>query len=285
MRKEMALRFVAEKFKNHVAAYRDLGEVAILDWAKPRTSDNAVRIVFDKLGHTINVSGDLGWAVICPTCRCDLESAALSFRDVGYFAEKIKTSSHMYVYDVEAAKDELTARLLPESLPFEQRPLRVVLCKSILDQLGPDGKGPLDLITSDLLKSIDKNAYAWIGTVGKQYSSRVYFWMYTIQMAWEQIKGKKLPILHKVLELSTAHLTAETREFVDQCATTAASNVTAFRKEDFGAHYGWWVFCCDTDDVPEDLRRCVQYADANNAAWIEFDNDGPVYAELPVYED
>lgn len=182
------------KFANHVATYRDLGSISILDWKNPENINYSLRYVFDKEGHTMTITGDLGYAVVCPTCMVDLEHCVDAFRNsIDYFAEKIRASSDLYVYDEDAAKKTLREFLLSDDLDDDEKAYREALIEDIMEDydVSRPGVRVLDDDTSNKLNSIDSDAWEWIGTIGRCYHLRVYMWMYGLQMAWEQIKAEQ----------------------------------------------------------------------------------------------
>lgn len=274
-----------EKFKNHIATYCDFGDVATLTWAKSERREYGMRYVFDKVAHTMTITGDLGYAVVCPTCKVDLEHCAEAFRNsVDYFAEKIKASSDLYVYDEDDAIAELRERLLRDDLSSREKTKREALIMNIMESYdeGQPGVRPLDDETESNLAFIDRDAWEWLGTIGRRYHLRVYLWMYGLQMAWKQVKNKNNPELHVVLGISTKHISKETQDYLDVCADGGSSD-TVYIKEDCCDKYGWWVACFEEPEsgTPEDLRRCIEFAQKHGANWLMLDWNATVYAELP----
>lgn len=288
MKEKEALQHAMEKFKDHVATYCDYGNVATLTWAKPGTIDYSMRFVFDREGHTVTISGDLGHAVLQPTCKCDLEHCAKAFgSSIDYFAEKIRASSNMYIYDEEEAKAELRDRLLHEEVDEQEKVIRENLIDDIMRNFDRwDGVGTLDDDTSNILTNVDPDAFELLGSLGRHYHLRVYLWMYALQMAWKQVKAKDQPEIHVVLGMSTAHISPKTQEFLDQCVDGPVGSAT-FRKEDACGNYGWWVACFEEpdEDIPDDLRECILFAQEHGADWIMFDGDATSYDDLPKYND
>lgn len=85
-----------------------------------------------------------------------------------------------------------------------------------------------------------------------------------------------------LLDLSTGHLSLDTRERLERAEDCAALGVTwrengyflSANPENFRHH-----------DLPPDLLHCVRYAHANGAAYLLFDQDAAPQAGLPWYED
>ena len=89
---------------------------------------------------------------------------------------------------------------------------------------------------------------------------------------------------HNMLALSTAHVTKETADLMDN---DKAKGVVLYNKD--GA--GWFVYipeACDfdelEDDCPSDLYQCMKFALDNGFDWIMFDCGVDVISELPEYE-
>lgn len=285
MKGKDVLQHAREKFKNHVATYCDYGDVATLTWAKPGTKEHSIRFVFDREFQTVTITGDLGEAVLWPTCKCDLEHCAKAFGSIDYFAEKIRTSSYMYDYNAKEAEAELRAYLLEEHLTREERAERELLIATIMEDFSRDtGVRELADDTSNWLNSISPDAFEWIGSIGRQYDMNVYLWMYALQMAYKQVKEKDQPEIHVVLGMSTAHISPKTQEYLDECVDGRVGSAT-FRKEDVCGNYGWWVACFEEpdEDIPDDLRECILFAQKRGADWIMFDGAATSYEELPKY--
>lgn len=107
-----------------------------------------------------------------------------------------------------------------------------------------------------------------------------------------------------MLDLSTGHLSLETREWLEQPGNAAAANVTLRENGYFvPAHHDGDspdIFfqmapmrapahhaddSPDLNIVPLDLLHCVRYAGANGASYVLFDSDADRQPGLPWYED
>jgi len=93
--------------------------------------------------------------------------------------------------------------------------------------------------------------------------------------------------IHKMLALSTGHLTRETRGLLDQAAnphrqTMAYKMPVTFMKDE----YGWFVHVAeDTPLCPTDLEACLHLARHKHCGWIMFDRDVDPIEVLPTFED
>ena len=191
--REQAYQHALGRFSEHVATYKDYGELAVLNWQKLGRKEYSIRYVFDKVGNTLSIAGDLGEAVLYPTCKCDLANCARSFRDsIDYFAEKIRTSSNMYVYDEVEARAGLRERLLHDDMDDDEKEDREDLIDEIMRDFDRwQGVRTLDDDTSNQLTNIDPDVFEFIGSLGQHYHLRVYLWMLGLQFAWRQLQEKE----------------------------------------------------------------------------------------------
>lgn len=87
-----------------------------------------------------------------------------------------------------------------------------------------------------------------------------------------------------LLDLSTGHLSLETREWLEEPANAERAGVTP-------RTHGYFVTAQSGDDFPDvgrvplDLVHCMRYAGANGASYVLFDTDAMRQDGLPWYED
>lgn len=115
--------------------------------------------------------------------------------------------------------------------------------------------------------------------------------------------------IRKVLGLSTAHISVETRMCLKRTAHMAEIGDNEADDEDdvigltvYDFCYGFFVFTgglkiiggkiCNTynnnapcSPMPRDLADCISLALENDCQWIQFDGDAGEVEQLPVYED
>jgi len=88
----------------------------------------------------------------------------------------------------------------------------------------------------------------------------------------------------KMLDVSTAHLSPETRQRLE---TSDIEGVLFYPK----GPWGWFINVPSRDDgltagdeVPADLKNCIEFAQTLEKEWILFDCDGSIVQELPKFE-
>ena len=92
--------------------------------------------------------------------------------------------------------------------------------------------------------------------------------------------------IRAVLDLSTAHLTTDTRDLLDRWGVISATD-GAISPIVASTGCGWFVHVNETRgaDVPDDLWACIEAGRAMNCDYLLFDRDGDELAELAVYSD
>lgn len=187
-------------FSKHVALLESVGkDIEILDFRKPNSVEYALRIVFDnERGSGVYISGDLGEAVVYPTCRAKLTDMALCFtrRDENgeldvkesYFLEKVKATSDRYVWDYEGFEADFRAHCkeygIDEDVADEFLEDNMGTFGGI--EIGDDGIR-IDGYVTDKIQEIDEDYLEWFFDCGKRINPRVIMWLVGMRLAWEQV--------------------------------------------------------------------------------------------------
>ena len=97
-----------ENFKNHIAKFTDYGNIKILDFKAPDTSDYRIRFLFEEDYCKLHISGDLGELIATNYNNMTYKGFKDFVHNTGYFEEKINcTSRKIYSYDENKAKQDL----------------------------------------------------------------------------------------------------------------------------------------------------------------------------------
>ncbi|MBW5471550.1 hypothetical protein GPJ61_27570 [Brevibacillus formosus] len=88
-----------------------------------------------------------------------------------------------------------------------------------------------------------------------------------------------------MLELSTAHISLETNQMLEDNTLSIAFVAKSYR----GIQYGWFIAVPydDEDDLmwlPDDLEKIVNLAKERNLDWVMLDCEGARSEHLPVFE-
>lgn len=94
--------------------------------------------------------------------------------------------------------------------------------------------------------------------------------------------------MYNMIGMSTSHLRMETLVKMEHNPIDFDIAFYEKREDWSGNLVGFFVpilhgYC--PSDIPDDLRRCYEYADSIGADWIMFDGDEDEVPELPVYYD
>lgn len=97
-----------ENFKNHIATFTDHGNIKILDFKAPDTSNYRIRFLFEEDYCKLHISGDLGELTATNYNNMTYDGFKAFTHNTGYFEEKIDCLSRkIYSYDENKAKQDL----------------------------------------------------------------------------------------------------------------------------------------------------------------------------------
>ena len=97
-----------ENFKNHIARFTDYGNIKILDFKAPDTSNYRIRFLFEEDYCRLHISGDLGELVATNYNNMTYKGFSDFVHNTGYFEEKIDCLSRsIYSYDEGKARRDL----------------------------------------------------------------------------------------------------------------------------------------------------------------------------------
>lgn len=87
------------------------------------------------------------------------------------------------------------------------------------------------------------------------------------------------PQVRKFLDLSTAHVCPETRDWLEH--ETDQGLVYQLT-----GGYGWMLYCADTehDPVPTDLDGIFALAKNMSCEYVMLDRDAPIHPDLPTWD-
>ena len=104
----MNLEKQKENFKDHIATFTDYGNIKILDFKRPNSSEYRIRFLFEEDHCRLHISGDLGELIASNYYNMTYEKFSDFVNDVGYFEQKIYCHNRpIYTYDEDLAKEEL----------------------------------------------------------------------------------------------------------------------------------------------------------------------------------
>ena len=190
-------------FRDHKAELTHCGTFEVLDWRRPGSGIYAVRIVFDTGRNNVAyITGDLGCAIIRPTCKAALHDMACCFTsrdsdgkmrvDTSYFMEKFETSSCRHEWSKETFVEDFKNQCEQTALEPPE---------NFIEDIESGWYSPVDFFDhtrppcisergrKDLAK-MDEEYQSWIYDCGKRVSNRVIAWMVALRLASDQVGYK-----------------------------------------------------------------------------------------------
>ena len=190
-----------KQFDTHVATLRKGAfGIDVLDF---RRADGSVwynmRFIFDhERTNRVFIAGDLGEAVVYPTCPATLKGMANCFTwrndngeidlNYGYFLEKVAVASDRYEWSGEKFREDFDRRVKDDGLILPED-----FYDDYIDSWSPDisidsRKGvTASERAQKALSEIDCDYWEWLYDCGKRISPRVILWLVALRLAWEAV--------------------------------------------------------------------------------------------------
>ena len=193
-----------QAFSKHEATYTiGISGIDVLDFRRPDSSIYAVRMVFDhQRGDRVYISGDLGEAVVYPTCRATLQDMAECFTmrndngkisvNYGYFLEKVRATSDRYEWDVDKFWNDFKAEIEARGLESEETDEFIRdNSDSVFGEVDVDPVSGVSITSLglDALAEIDPDYKAWVFDCGRRLSPRVILWLVALRLAYEAVEN------------------------------------------------------------------------------------------------
>ena len=191
----LSREWLEERFKNHIATFTDYGNIKILDFAEPGTSNWQIRFLFEEDHYRLHISGDLGELTAFNYNNMTYEDFGDFVHNPGYFESKIKCHSRqLYEYDEDKAKRDLLEYLAEyeweKELKYTNDTLEEVRdyeIDCILEDLNPyTGLGSK---AYDRLSEIDGDCFEWISEIGKEDSGVLDIYLTAFELAQKQLEN------------------------------------------------------------------------------------------------
>lgn len=196
----MNLEREKEHFKNHIATFTDYGNIKILDFKRPNSSEYRIRFLFEEDYYRLHISGDLGELIATNYKNMTFEGFSDFVNNVDYFKEKIDCHNRdIYVYDEREARKELEEKIKEyELLGYEYRLAGIWFdeeekMESVLDDILTDFSDRTGIGSKgwDALYELDPNVYDWASDIGKRDTGVLDLYMLAFKLAMEQIKEQE----------------------------------------------------------------------------------------------
>lgn len=198
----MDLKKQKEHFKNHIAKFTDYGNIKILDFKNPNSSDYRIRFLFEEDYCRLHISGDLGELIATNYSNMTYEKFSNFVNDVDYFKEKIDCNNRkLYVYDEDQAREELLEMaekhdwlLFSDKYSYEDDDKERLsnIIDDILYDFDPDrGIGSKGY---EELDDLECDAFEFAGDIGKQETGILDLYMLAFKLAKNSLINSKTEI-------------------------------------------------------------------------------------------
>lgn len=185
-------------FANHVATFKDYGDIKILDFQKPRSGEYRIRFLFEEQFCRMHISGDLGHLIATNYSNMRYDKFAEDFaNNVGYFEGKIECHDRpLYHYDEDKARVQLAEWLEDQGIG-ENEIYEKFCCPvdefidDIIERLDYH-KGLSDAAINDIcsIAEDDYDAYHLASGLGKEPSGILDLYMLAFRLAQKQLKER-----------------------------------------------------------------------------------------------
>ncbi len=173
-----------ENFKNHIAKFADYGNIKILDFKAPDTSDYRIRFLFEEDYCKLHISGDLGELIATNYNNMTYKGFEDFVHNAGYFKEKIDCSSRkIYSYDENKAKQDLL-KLAEEYDLKEEDSIKDVIDDILSDFNGDTGIGSKGYdVSSEYISDFWEN----VEYIGREETGILDLYMLAFELATKQL--------------------------------------------------------------------------------------------------
>lgn len=182
-------------FDKHVATFADLGNLKILDFKNPDSSDYRIRFVFEEDWYRLHISGDLGDLVAGNYSNMCWDRFEDFVHDPGYFERKVNTCSRpLYVFNEKEARKEVLERIDDED--FLKQSWRS--CSDSIDEIKEDVLNDIfeDFSDSDgispngynVLEELDPDCWEYAYHLGRKRSGILELYLLAFELAKKQLE-------------------------------------------------------------------------------------------------
>lgn len=189
------LRVQKNHFKNHVAKFTDYGNIKILDFKAPNTSEYRIRFLFEDDYCRLHISGDLGELTATNYKNMTFDGFSDFVNNVEYFKGKIDCHNRpIYTYDSSKArkdiKEYLEERDLVDDLLEETYEEDI---DSALDEVLDDfdERTGIGKHGYDILSEIYTDVFEYVDDFGKESTGILDLYMLAFKLAMEQVESRK----------------------------------------------------------------------------------------------
>lgn len=176
-----------KNFENHVATFKDLGCIKILDFKNPESNNYSIRFLFDEENYQLHITGDLGELIATNKSNMTFNKFYEFINNVAYFRSKINCHSRaLWEYDCDKA-EERVLEILQEDPVFVSDDYDTVYdaAEDILD--GFDIYKGISNRGYEILSDFDNDCWEYVDEIGKVSSGVIELYLLAFKLASDQL--------------------------------------------------------------------------------------------------
>ena len=186
-----------KRFKDHVAKFTDYGNIKILDFQRPGSSEYRIRFLFQEDFSRLHISGDLGELTASNYHNMNYKDFGPDFgKNPYYFEEKIDCHERpIYYYDEDKARKDIKEMfeenelILPSRYYFGTDDDAEAFEDFIDDVLeGFDDDKGMSPEGYRVLSEADNDAWEYASRIGKERTGIIELYLLAFTLAQEDLK-------------------------------------------------------------------------------------------------
>lgn len=197
-----------KRFKDHVAKFTDYGNIKILDFQRPGSSEYRIRFLFQEDFYRLHISGDLGELTASNFNNMNYEDFGPDFsKNPGYFEQKIDCHERpIYEYDEDKARKDIKEKLeeyelsLPDRYYFGTDNFLEAF-EDFVDEVLEDFDDDKGISPEGyrVLSDVDDDAWEYVKEIGRERTGIIELYLLAFRLAQEDLKRQKSEVQHDSL--------------------------------------------------------------------------------------
>ena len=190
-----------KRFKDHVAKFTDYGNIKILDFQRPGSSEYRIRFLFQEDFYRLHISGDLGELTATNFKNMNYRDFGFDFsKNPYYFEEKIVCHERpLYEYDEDKAREYIKEKLeeyelsLPDRYYFGTDNF-VEAFEDFVDEVLEDFDDDKGISPEGyrVLSEVDNDAWEYASRIGKERTGIIELYLLAFRLAQEDLERQEL---------------------------------------------------------------------------------------------
>lgn len=189
-----------ERFKDHIAKFTDYGNIKILDFQRPGSSEYRIRFLFQEDFYRLHISGDLGELTATNYRNMNYEDFGSDFvNNPYYFEEKIDCHERpIYVYDEDKARKDIKENLegyelSPPSSYYFGTDDNAEAFEDFIDDVLKDFDDDKGISPEGyrVLSEVDGDAWEYAAEIGKERTGIIELYFLAFTLAQEDLKRQE----------------------------------------------------------------------------------------------